>query len=548
VSGVRLLERWGFHREFDRWRDPAVLLAAALVMFACYLALSFAGVFVHEWWRPGVLGPAVSPLLTDAAGHAPVVTARFLAAMLRWFTDGVAGVVLIVPVLVARPPLWRASRGRWLERLVWAGVLGGWIAALLALDDPGARWPLVSAALALLLWAAVRFGVAWAAASTLACAIAATLSFAHQVGALRSGDVDEGISALWAFLALLVVTGSVLTALLAERNRTVAELAASAERYRRLFEHDPHPLWVEDRATGRVRMANAEAVRRYGYREEEWLALSAERLAVDPLPPAPVAATDVREPVAVRHRTRSGTLLEVELSRVPIDFEGRPALLCFAVDVTERNGLRRAFLERTDQERRRLGGQIREGLGRTLAELERATARFQQGLRAGQLDPAAIESVATASREATAACRRLAHGASPIQVNDGNLVNALLELKDEFPEARATRIAVDVRGAAQVRLPLEKREHLYGLVRSAVGDAALERAAREVRVSVELAPSVIRVSIADDGQAEGPPLPVSALHLMGLRATSMGARLRHGRRAGGGRLVVCECPQQELAA
>ncbi|MBS0373440.1 MAG: PAS domain S-box protein [Proteobacteria bacterium] len=548
ATGVRLLEHWDFHREFDRWRDPAVLLAAALAMFGTYILVSWAGVFLHTWWRPGSLGPLVDPLITDAAGRTPVVTGRFLAALSRWFTDGVAGVVLVVPALVARPPLWQAGRGRRLEWLVFAGVLGAWIAALLALDDPGARWPLVSAALALLLWAAVRFGVASAAASTLTCAIAATLSFAHQVGALRSGDVDEGISALWAFLALLVVTGSVLTALLAERNRTVAELAASAERYRRLFEHDPHPLWVEDRATGRVRMANAEAVRRYGYREEEWLELSTDRLAVDPPSPLPAGGQDGRERMAVRHRTRAGTLLEVELSRVPIDFEGEAAFLCFAVDVTERNGLRRAFLHSTDQERRRLGAQIRAGLGRTLAELGRATARFQEGLREGRLDPAAIEAVAMASREATAACRRLAHTASPIQVNSGNLVNALLELKDEFPEARTTRIAVDVRGAAQVRLPLEKREHLYGLVRSAVGDAALERAAREVRVSVELAPSVIRVSIADDGQAEVPPGRASAVHLMGLRATSMGARLRHGLRSGGGRLVVCECPQQDLAA
>ena len=63
-------------------------------------------------------------------------------------------------------------------------------------------------------------------------------------------------------------------------------------------------------------------------------------------------------------------MIDVELSHAPIEMDGRPTLLCFAVDVTERNALRREFLEATDLERRRLADELRYGFGHTLGELE----------------------------------------------------------------------------------------------------------------------------------------------------------------------------------
>jgi len=128
-------------------------------------------------------------------------------------------------------------------------------------------------------------------------------------------------------------------------------------------------------------------------------------------------------------------------------------------------------------------------------------------------------------------------------------VGALLELEDGLPEAPAARIEVEVTGSARINLPLERCEHLYGLVRGAAVDAALGAGAREIRIALELEPALIRVSIDDDGHTERdartPELP--AFDLMVLRATSMGARLRRAARAGGGRAIVCECPQFSAA-
>ncbi len=117
--------------------------------------------------------------------------------------------------------------------------------------------------------------------------------------------------------------------------------------------------------------------------------------------------------IETRHRVKSGERIDVELSFAPIDMDGLPTLLCFAVDVTERNALRREFLEATDLERRRLANELRFGLGRALAQIDLAAARIEKTAGITQLDAAAIDLLARASRRASEVCRETAHRITP---------------------------------------------------------------------------------------------------------------------------------------
>jgi PAS domain S-box-containing protein len=307
----------------------------------------------------------------------------------------------------------RTLRGKGAEAGCWCLALLGWVACMFMLSAAEVRLPLVAMALVLLVWAVVRFGVAMASIVTSVCAMAAALSFAWQRGVLATIGVNEGIDTLWGFLALLIVTGMFLTVLLAERNRRLHELAAAAERHRRLFDDGPHPMWVQDRATGRILMANAQAIRHYGYSEDEWLTLT-----VGSLTPKTVC-TEMALPdreyglLETRHRLKDGTVIDIELSHAPIEMDGRPTLLlCFAVDVTERNALRREFLEATDLERRRLADELRYGFGRTLGELELAATRLERSAGTGKVDSAAIDLIARSSQRAVEVCRQIAHSAT----------------------------------------------------------------------------------------------------------------------------------------
>lgn len=411
---LALLSRWQFSRAFDRWQDPLVLIGAAAVGATVVVSLYFICMMGYQWMWPGELAPAVVSLMTDAGGASPVVTRTLLFVLARWWADGLAGTVLFVPLLVATPPVWRTLRGHAWEAGFWSLILLCWVAGMFLLHSVGARLPLVAVALMLLVWAVVRFGVASASLAISVCTMVSTVSFALQRGVLTTSDLNEGVDSLWGFLLLLAGIGMFLMSLLAERNRTLQRLAATATRARRLFECDPHPLWVQERATGRIVMVNEEAIRHYGYSEADWLAMSANSLEAIPGNAVSIPAIREHRTVATRHRVSSGALIDVELSFAPIDVGGRSMLLCFAVDVTERNSLQREFLEATDSERRRLLDELQHGLGRALSELEFAASRLERKDGSGEATAASIEILAQASQRAAEVCRQTAHIVSAV--------------------------------------------------------------------------------------------------------------------------------------
>ena len=118
------------------------------------------------------------------------------------------------------------------------------------------------------------------------------------------------------------------------RREIERKLRDDEARFRHIFVANPLPMWVADAATGAVLDVNEAAERAYGYSRAEFLAITPDRLATVP---APAAAADTEARQAVSHRTRDGTVLDVELSATRVDFAGRAAWLTLALDVTERN-------------------------------------------------------------------------------------------------------------------------------------------------------------------------------------------------------------------
>jgi len=142
-----------------------------------------------------------------------------------------------------------------------------------------------------------------------------------------------------------------------DRKRTEAALRESEARYRLLFERHPSPLWVFDLDTLRFLAVNDAALARYGYERDEFLGLT----LLDVRPPAEVPnllakVERVRQqPLAHdlagvwRHRAKDGTDFEVEVTTHALTWQGRPARLGMAVDVSER---RRAELALRESEAR----------------------------------------------------------------------------------------------------------------------------------------------------------------------------------------------------
>jgi len=120
-----------------------------------------------------------------------------------------------------------------------------------------------------------------------------------------------------------------------ERMRTqLAELQASNQRlnagearFRMLFEGNPLPMWIADRATQGFIAVNDAALTAYGYARNEFLAMKASGLL------APAQDEDAG---VTMHKRKDGAVIAMGLAIRDIEFDGRTAQLVCAVDLTER--------------------------------------------------------------------------------------------------------------------------------------------------------------------------------------------------------------------
>jgi PAS domain S-box-containing protein len=190
-------------------------------------------------------------------------------------------------------------------------------------------------------------------------------------GRQPAGALDTMVRALAAVVAWVVVLALVrmtprlltlrnpadLEREIVERKRVEAALRASEERYRQLFEANPHPMWVYDHETQRFLAVNDVAVWQYGYTRDQFLVMSVKDItARDEL--------GMRRPPAngerlCRHQYASGEVRQVEVAANPIEFGGRPAWIVLALDVTEKK-----FLEEQLKQAQKLEsiGQLAAGI------------------------------------------------------------------------------------------------------------------------------------------------------------------------------------------
>jgi PAS domain S-box-containing protein len=552
IVTVRLLRRWDFHLAFDRFRDVALLAAAAAAGRAVVFFADTAGINIAALITPLAVTPGMRTAYAPAATLFGISSSA-IAAGGRWWLNGVAGVVLAVPALGSwSGRVWAKLRVRPAELTVWLTALAAAVLAILIAPQAGWRLSTLAVGLVIVTWSAARFGVTLASVATLLLSLAATTGFILQIGPLAPTGPGEGIGVLWGYIALLGATAQFVATTLAEHNQDVARLERNSRRYRALFDAVPHPVFAYEIVGGRIRLANRAATLRYGYAPADLSHLAVADLDCDArLPPAPRPDTIGPMLYMTRHRTRTGDAFDVELALTVLDVDGSPGALCFAIDVSERNRLRSRVLEATDRERRHLARDLHDGLGQVLTGLQLGVSALKRTIERGEpIAATSVAFVADAAREAQRTADRVLRGISPLQDTNGDLLQAIRNLADHLPPAYRSQLKVSVFASALVVLPLEQREHLYQIVREAVTNAMKHARAKEIAVTVFVTSSEIDARVEDDGVGFEPDARSSGIGLesLSLRAGVLRGQLAVAPRAGRGTVVRCRCPQPLSAA
>ncbi|SKC42187.1 bifunctional diguanylate cyclase/phosphodiesterase [Pseudoxanthomonas indica] len=147
---------------------------------------------------------------------------------------------------------------------------------------------------------------------------------ASRGGAFVRGDADP------------TMAGTVVD-ITAEREAQ-SRLLDTERRYRLLFERNPLPFWVFDAQTLRFLEVNEAAVRHYGYRREEFLAMSILDIRPDEDSQAvrlSMFGVPSDEGETWRHVKKDGSVIDVRVYSASITYDDRPARLVLAEDISD---------------------------------------------------------------------------------------------------------------------------------------------------------------------------------------------------------------------
>lgn len=129
---------------------------------------------------------------------------------------------------------------------------------------------------------------------------------------------------------------------LSEQQKAEQALAESDNKYRLLFYKSPIPKWIYDTAALKIVDVNEVAVDHYGYTREEFLKLHLEDLR----PKEEISKLrkafekqrnqdNLFKAGVFIHKKKNGQLISVEISSIPIDYDGKKCKLIIANDVTD---------------------------------------------------------------------------------------------------------------------------------------------------------------------------------------------------------------------
>jgi two-component system cell cycle sensor histidine kinase/response regulator CckA len=308
---------------------------------------------VKDVWALVFLAALLSTAVSATIGVGSLwLTGAIAADSLRslwfvWWTGDATGVLVVAPVLLTwivapEPP-------HSLVRAVEAVALLVLLAVLTCILFSN-TFSFVFAIFPLASWVALRLGARGGATATLLVSCLAVWFTMGGMGPFVASTRTGNLALLQIFMALLAITTSVISALMIERKTAGQALTQSEANHRLLFETIPTPLWVYDGETSAFLTVNEAAVQRYGYSREEFLGMTLKDIRPpEDIPPlrdqsAP-SAEGFSDAEAWRHRKKDGTVIDVEISRHPLLFAGRPAVLAVAHDVTRSKSLESQLIQ-----------------------------------------------------------------------------------------------------------------------------------------------------------------------------------------------------------
>ncbi len=454
-----------------------------------------------------------------------------------WWLGDAMGVLVVAPVLLAGERLLRVCRGwRTVEILCLstallitsAAIFGPWATVR---DDV-----LAFVVFPFVIWAAIRFHVAGAAAASLLTASVAVWGTAQGFGPFVSNTPLHNAILLQGFIAVTSLTGLILAAVINEREqfgeafenekRLLSEIESvkkgleesAVEQTReleqktsqlanqaRLLDLANDAILVRD-AAGRITYWNDGAQRLYGWNKEEALAGSTQDLLQTEFP---IDLSDIlgmdRWEGELRQTRRDGARIIVASRWTTLPDQNGQAVgwLEINTDISLRKQAEEAarslsgrILTLQDDERRRIARGLHDSLGQYLTALKMNLDRLS---RSDDRNSALASECSEILDKCLTETRTISHLLHPPLLDEAGFGSATQWYVDGFAQRSGIKVTLNLPPKFG-RLPQDIEIVLFRAVQEALTNVHRHSGASLVAISLTLSAKQIRLEIKDNGR------------------------------------------------
>jgi PAS domain S-box-containing protein len=288
-----------------------------------------------------------------------------------------------------------------------------------------------------------------------------------------------------------------------ESKKAEERIRHSEANYRQLFDNSPAPMCVIDEGSAVFIQVNQACIKNYGYSEEEFRSKSIKDISPDELTRASgMNVSDIDIMSAHRHRKRSGELIDVITSSIPVILNGQKSILMTAIDVTEKTlyeqKLAKAAIKAQEEERYEIGGELHDNVCQILV-----SALIYLKMMKDSLVPDQVEYFDQTSKyitHATEEIRNLSHRLAPALFDEESLEDAFKDLLTKFNIERKFEVLLRFDRFAKKRvLSRELQLNLYRVLQEQLRNILKHAKATRVEVFVSIYNNVLLFRIIDNG-------------------------------------------------
>ncbi len=256
----------------------------------------------------------------------------------------------------------------------------------------------------------------------------------------------------------------------------------------------------------------------------------------------------------VRGRRRDGSTFPMDLAVSEVELGDRTIFTGIVRDISERRRLEKEILNVSEEERRRIGQDLHDGLGQMLTGIGLLSQDLARQLdEEGHERAEDIAEITDHIKEADQYARDLSHGLIPVDVKGGQ-PSALTEALRRLSQNAERLFNVDC-SFREVETVLVHNNtvatHLYRIAQEAVSNAVRHGEADDIKIILASGEKQIRLQVRDDGvgfdeeETDGSGMGV---HIMNYRARIIGATLEISSELGDGTVVTCTLPRTAAVA